>query len=161
MRYAAFILLLTFLFTPYFTTAQTIQSEISDLSNGADVIFTGKVTQKKSEWTAEKSSIYTRVTIQVDEVIKGNTSPKTVTIIHPGGEVDDVGELYTHVPTFTSEENVLLFAKKHSNNTDFIVFQGESGKFTLYEDDHGELRTSQRKKVSVLKEEIKKSLSAK
>jgi hypothetical protein len=158
MRYAAFIVLITLLFTPFITTAQTIHTEISDLSRGADVILTGKVIQKKSEWTTEGSSIYTRVTVQVDEIIKGNTSQQTVTIIHPGGEVDDIGELYTHIPTFSDDENVLLFARKHSNNTDYLVFEGEAGKITLYEDDHGELRTSQRKKVTALKEEIKRSL---
>jgi hypothetical protein len=154
------ILLLVLIFSiSNIISAQTIQSEISDLAKGADVILTGTVINKKSDWNTRKSAIYTRVTIQVDEYLKGNISQNTITVIHPGGEVDDTGELYTHIPTFSSDENVLLFANKSSNNTDYYVHEGEMGKVTLYMNDHGEQVTAQKRNVSVLKAEIKKSLS--
>jgi hypothetical protein len=159
MKAAMLLPVLILLFLPITTSAQTIQSEISVLSKGADVIVKGKVIEQKSEWTTRKSAIYTKVTIHVDEYIKGNSTRNTIDVIHPGGEIGSIGELYTHVPSFTDGENVLLFASKTTNNNDYHVYEGETGKITLYTDDHGELVTSQRKKYSSLKNEIRKSLS--
>jgi hypothetical protein len=157
---AAILLLSLFTLSLSLTiSAQTLQSEISDLSKGADVIIKGKVINQKSEWTTRKSAIYTRVTIHVDEYIKGNSLQNTITIIHPGGEIGDIGELYTHVPAFSDGENVLLFAMKNNSNPDYFVYEGETGKITLYTNDHGEMITSQRKKYSSIKDEIKKSLT--
>ena len=68
--------------------------------------------QKKSDWNQDKTRIFTKVTIQVDEYLKGNNSGKTMVINTPGGEVDGIGELYTHMPSFKDDEDVLVFAKE-------------------------------------------------
>ncbi|MEJ2048596.1 MAG: hypothetical protein P8Y60_01900 [Calditrichota bacterium] len=114
--------------------AQSDSAVIKKLSNKADVILTGKVTKKESGWNESKTRIYTKATLQVDEVLKGNNNQNYVEIISPGGEVGDVGELYTHMPRFDKDEEVLVFLKKDHKNGLYKVLNGEAGKITVLED---------------------------
>lgn len=134
-------------------------AELKALSKGADVIVTGKVANQKSEWNADKTRILTRVTIKVDDYIKAASYQKDIVVTHLGGEVGSVGELYTHVPTFNNNEEVLLFLKKDNTNGAYKVIDGEEGKLTLYKDDKtGEKITSSFVKISALKKEIKNQI---
>ncbi len=147
--------LLIFLFHPEIHS-QSLRSEIKNLSEGADMIITGKVIDQKSQWNTEKSRIYTNVTIQVDEFLKGSNNQSRIVITHLGGEVGDVGETYSHIPTFANDEEVLVFVKKSSKDESLTVFDGEEGKLTLYEDRKtGEKVTSKNVKASEMKKEIK------
>ena len=139
--------------------AQQIASELSELSKGADVILTGKVTQQTSSWNEDKTRIYTRATIQVEEYIKGNNAGNTVTVKYPGGEVGEVGELYSHMPRFEDNEEVLVFLKKDENNADFKVYSGESGKISVINDQRtGEKVTNSNVRINSLKVQIKSYL---
>ena len=138
------------------TLSQTMPTDIKNLSVAADVILTGKVTKQNSSWNKDKTRIYTDVTLEVDEYLKGNSSNKTLVVTTPGGEVGEVGELYTHMPRFSKDEEVLLFVKKDTKDMSYKVLNGEDGKMTLYTDKKtGEKVTSSNKKISKLKNEIK------
>ena len=120
------------------------------------MILTGKVAKQNSIWNKDKTRIFTEVTVEVEEYLKGNNGTKSIVVITPGGEVGEVGELYTHMPKFSKDEDVLLFVKKDKKDLDYKVFNGEDGKMTLYTDKKtGEKMTSSNKKVSSLKKEIK------
>ncbi len=114
--------------------AQEGTSRINKLAKNADIIVTGKVTDKKSAWNENKTRIYTKTTVQVDEYLKGNSNEKSVEISYPGGEVGDVGELYTHMPSFEANEEVLVFLKKDKKDTGYQVLDGEEGKIKLVQD---------------------------
>jgi hypothetical protein len=136
--------------------SQSLKSEIKNLSEGADMIVTGKVIDQKSQWNTEKSRIYTNVTIQVEQFLKGSNNQNRIVITHLGGEVGDVGETYSHVPTFKDDEEILVFVKKSAKDESLSVFEGEEGKLTLYEDrTTGEKITSKNVKASEMKKEIK------
>ncbi len=136
--------------------AQSIQSDIKNLSQGADMIITGKVVDQQSQWNSDNSRIYTNVTIQVDEYLKGSENQDRIVITHLGGEVGSVGETYSHIPTFIDDENVLVFVKKSAKDESLSVFEGEEGKLTLYQNKNtGEKVTSNNIKASDIKKEIK------
>ena len=135
--------------------SQTMQSEIKSLSKDADVILTGKVIRQKSSWNGDKSRIFTNVVVQADEYLKGEHSGNTISLVTPGGEVDGVGELYSHMPEFKNDEEVLLFLKKDKKTNQYKVSGGEEGKLTLYKNKNGETVTSSNTKISFLKEQIK------
>ncbi len=143
------------LFIQFTILPQSDQAEVKALSRGADVILTGKVTKQQSEWTQNKSRIITRTTIQVDEYLKGNTANGFVVVNHPGGEVDGVGELYSHMPEFQNDEEVLLFLKKDKKSNDYKVFAGEDGKISLLKDQSGQITTASKISLSSLKARIK------
>jgi hypothetical protein len=147
-------LVLIVIFLQFDNHSQTLQSEIKILSKNADVILTGKVIRQNSSWNNDRSRIYTNVVVQADEYLKGNYSEKTLSLSTPGGEVGDVGELYSHMPRFNNEEEVLVFVKRDKKDKNYKVLNGEEGKLTLYRDKNGELVTSFNKKISSLKKEI-------
>ena len=129
------VFLLLFIFGLQLTlSAEDEPSRIKKLSKGADVILTGKVSQKKSNWNKDKTRIYTKTTVEVDEYLKGKNTRKSVEISTPGGEVGDIGEVYTHMPTFEENEEVLVFLKKDQNDEIYQVFSGEEGKIKVHKD---------------------------
>jgi hypothetical protein len=129
------------------------------LSKGADVILTGKVAKQKSSWNKNKTRIYTEATLQVDEYLKGSSSRNSVIVTYPGGEVGDVGELYTHMPRFTNNEDVLVFLKKDEKGADYKVFKGENGKINIINNpQNGEKVTSSNVRINFLKAQIKNFL---
>ena len=107
---------------------------IKKMSQHADVIISGKVVEKQSSWNASKTRIYTKTKVQVDEFLKGNNPDNVVEITTLGGEVGDVGELYTHLPRFEDEEEVLVFLKKDAQRNEYKVLNGTEGKITVLED---------------------------
>ena len=134
-------------------------SDIKKLSKGADVILTGKVSNLKSNWNKNKTRILTEATLQVDEYIKGNSGSNSIVVKYPGGEVGDVGELYTHMPRFSKDEEVLVFLKKDEKEKSFKVYEGEDGKISVIKDaKSGEKVTSSNVKISDLKVQIKNLL---
>jgi hypothetical protein len=141
----------------YFTIfAQQMAVGLQDLSLGADVIITGKVTQQSSSWNDDNTRIYTRATIQVDEYLKGTNSGNSVVVTYLGGEVGDVGEMYSHMPRFVDDEEVLVFLRKDDKSSDYKVYNGENGKINVINDPKtGEKVTTSNVQFNSLKAQIK------
>jgi hypothetical protein len=104
-----------------------------ELARSSDVIVVGKVASMKSNWTADRSRIVTTVTLQVDQSLKGATGGSTITLVTPGGEVDGVGELYTHSARFARQEDVVVFARRTPKG-EFAVTAGQQGKMSIRKD---------------------------
>jgi hypothetical protein len=111
--------------------SQAVKTE--DLIKRSDVIVVGKVGRMVSEWNEDKSRIQTRVTISVDQTIKGVPTSSTVTVLVPGGEVDGVGEWYSHTARFQDNEDVVIFAEQDQKGM-FRVAGGDQGKLSLRRD---------------------------
>jgi hypothetical protein len=140
----------------FYGLAQTSQSELKNLSQNADVIITGKVTQQNSNWNENRTRIYTQATIQVEEYLKGGNTGNSIVVSYPGGEVGDVGELYSHMPKFEDNEEVLVFLKKDEKSTSYKVLNGESGKINVITDPRtGEKVTTSNVPVNSLRAQIK------
>jgi hypothetical protein len=151
-----FYLLFIFLGFSIAAFAQEEPSAFKQLSRGADVILTGKVTQKISSWDKTKSRIYTKASLQVNEYLKGTTNDNVIDVTYPGGEVGDVGEIYTHMPTFEDNEEVLVFLKKNGKTRQYQVFSGEKGKITVLKDAKTKEKVTRTNvRIEVIKEQIK------
>jgi len=111
---------------------QTRALKIDDLAKRAEVVAVGRVSDMASEWSADRTYILTRVTLSVQEYVKGEGA-STVTITTLGGEIGEVGELYTHVPTFRQNESVVVFLEKASDGG-FRVSGGTQGKYNIEAD---------------------------
>jgi hypothetical protein len=155
LKYFSTLLCVFLLVSPH-SPAQNNQKLLKELSDKSDVILEGKVVKQNSSWNQNKTRIFTEVTVQVDEYLKGSKGNKTLVVTTPGGEVGDVGELYTHMPKFSNDEQVLLFVKEDKKDKSLKVANGEEGKITLYDDKiTGEKVTSSNQKISTLKKQIK------
>jgi hypothetical protein len=103
------------------------------LTEQSEIIVVGKVNAMKAEWNADKSRIQTQVTISVDETMKGAVEGGALTVVIPGGEVDGVGEWYSHSVAFKADEEVVVFAAKDKTGK-YRVTSGERGKFLVDRD---------------------------
>jgi len=112
--------------------SQTHRSTTEELARESDLVAVGKVKELRSEWTAGQKAIVTRVTLGLEEVLKGN-SGQSVTLVVPGGEVDGVGEWYSHTPRFKKEEEIVVFAKRQGTSA-FRVARGEEGRLLITKD---------------------------
>ena len=114
--------------------AQQRAVSADDLARRADVVVVGRVADMQSEWAEGKTRIVTRVTLDVREYLKGGDgASRTVTIWTLGGEIGEVGELYTHAPTFQPNENVVVFLQKNVAE-DYVVAAGTQGKYNIERD---------------------------
>jgi len=136
--------------------AQLTSTEVKTMSENADLIITGKVLEQSSNWNEDNTRIYTQATIHVEEYLKGANNGSSVVVRYLGGEVGDVGELYSHMPRFENEEEVLVFLKRDNTNTDYKVFNGEDGKINIIIDPKtGEKVTTSNAQINSLKAQIK------
>ncbi len=107
---------------------------IDRLARAADIVVAGRVSAARGEWTEDHARIQTRVTVVVDQTLKGGKPASgEITILVPGGEVDGVGELYTHMATFRENEEVLVFANRDAKG-DLRVTSGMEGKLRIERD---------------------------
>ena len=104
----------------------------NDLTNQADVVAVGNVAAMKAEWSADKTRIVTRVTVSVREYLKGGGETQ-MSILTPGGEIGEIGEIYSGAARFTDNEEVVVFAKRGANR-EFRLTGGAQGKTTITRD---------------------------
>jgi hypothetical protein len=142
--------------------AQEEATKIKKLSSGSEVIVTGKVTIKKSSWNESKTKIFTRATVQIEEHLKGADGESFVEIIYPGGEVGEIGEIYSHMPSFEEKEEVLVFLQKDKKDEEYKVLYGEEGKISILSDSKSKDKiTSLNIPLKDLKSQIKKYITEK
>lgn len=138
--------------------AQQEVSKIKNLTKEADLILSGKITEKKSAWNESKSRIYTKAILHVDEQLKGKGNSTSVEISYLGGEIDGVGERYSHMPEFKENEEVLVFLKIDKMNN-YKVLNGEEGKISIIRDKKtNQKMTTSNIPVNSLKDQIKSYL---
>jgi hypothetical protein len=111
----------------------TLNKTVAELTGKSGLIVVGKVSRIHSEWDKGKSRIYTKVTVNVEEFVKGNEPGKNIVVTHLGGEVGSVGELYSGTPKFKADEEVMLFLHK-SKKGNLRVTRGSLGKFNVHRD---------------------------
>ncbi|MBK7257292.1 MAG: hypothetical protein IPI01_05695 [Ignavibacteriae bacterium] len=130
--------LVTMLFalTVLLSTARSQERELktSELTHQADVVVLGRVADVRSAWNRDRTRIQTAVTVTIDQSLKGTPGGGSVTILTPGGEVDGVGEYYSHTARFKKDEDVVVFARKAASG-ELRVTGGEQGKVAVRKDE--------------------------
>src|SRR5262249_52989068 len=110
--------LLVILFTPTLTNA-TVVLPVSetDMAQQASDIVIGKISKLQSAWDKNHQQIFTKITLTVEEVLKGNLKKHRLNVTQTGGVVDDVESWIDGNPQFTEGEKVLLFLEKQENGS--------------------------------------------
>lgn len=127
--FAAFILILI---VPTTVRSQTRSLGTDELTKRSEIVAHGRVKEMKSQWEGNKERIVTRVTMAVGEYLKGGAG-SVMTITSPGGEVDGVGEWYSHTARFAKDEEVVVFAEKDKKGN-LRVTGGNEGKISIKKD---------------------------
>jgi len=104
------------LIAPPVRATQVILLDTPTLTRGSRDIVVGRVAATRSYWNATRTKIYTDVTVEVEEALKGGAAG-TLTLTQLGGTVDGAHYDVPGSPTFVAGEEALLF-----------VWRGPSGR---------------------------------
>ncbi len=111
-------------------SALMIRYDLQRLSTGSDKIVIGNVVDTESKYLVPGRAIYTFVTIDVEEVLKGEISGNELTLRVPGGTVGEETMVVEHEPDFMIGEKVLVFAARQVDGQD-VLYNAENGKYTI------------------------------
>ena len=91
--------------------AASLKLSLDQLASGADTIVVGTVSHTEAFWDLDQSSIYTAVTLAVDDQLKGPPLGRTVSLLVLGGTVGEMGMAVSDMPRFALGEQAVLFLK--------------------------------------------------
>lgn len=123
------------------TSAQAgtvLAMNLEQMTDRADMIFVGRVTGRRADWSADRTRIYTYVTFEVSRYLKGGASGSRQTTVRLlGGQVGPYLVRVPGMPQFSEGEEVLLFCTGAGARIPTVL--GMSlGKFTITTDAAGE-----------------------
>lgn len=102
----------------------------AQLADFADVIVTGRVDAIASAWDPAVNMIYTYVTIDVDDVLKGAVGDRVV-VKQMGGSVDGYGVVVADQAAFTVGEQVLLYLEARPRDGSLYTSALWQGKWNI------------------------------
>ncbi|RKY77553.1 hypothetical protein DRQ00_06725 [candidate division KSB1 bacterium] len=122
--------------------AQLRPMSVEQLSEQADKIVEGVVTNIRCEMEANSRFIYSWVTLRIEKCLKSSDADAEVEFRIPGGVVDDLQLTVSHAPTFFVGEHVIVFlARQHKV---WQVLGWRQGKFTIVKEQVLEAKSSLR-----------------
>jgi hypothetical protein len=141
---------------PEAAAQEMVKLSLEELAGKSEFIVEGQVSDMRSEWNPEGTRIETHVTIRIEQYLKGESIERTITITHLGGEVGEVGEVYSGAARFQKDEEVLLFV--HRGNEGRLRLTGASqGKYSIGRDQaSGERMVAMNKPLQQFKAEIER-----
>lgn len=107
-----------------------------DLITGARAIVIGRVVSLACRLDVEQDRVFTYVTLDVEETLKGNTNTGQIVLKEEGGEVAGQGSVIFGAPQFARGERVLLYLDTRRDGS-LRVHQFSFGKLTIMEDTAG------------------------
>ncbi len=152
------ILLICFLFVVFSLNYKAVAStalklSLEDMSVQSKEIILGEVKDKVSFWGEGQKKIFTRITIEVSEVVKGENVEKMLTIVQPGGEVGNIGMKVQGLANFNIGEEALLFLRK--SERDYIVVGLAQGKISVMEEKESGKKIAQRNSTDLMVQSMK------
>jgi len=132
-----FICFVVFTFFSQPALAIMIGLSTEQLTKASETVIIGQVADVASQWNQDGSSIVTRATVGVAEVIKGDLNKDEVIVEYEGGEVGEIGLKVSDSPSLIKGENVILFleSKKETRGGLIQKIVGKAqGKYSIGED---------------------------
>ena len=123
------VLALTLTLIPL-SSAKGADHEIFQSQVAAEHVLIGKVRNIESRWNDDRTSIYSYVTISVENWLTRACSDKEITVKYIGGEVGDVGCWVSDQASFSMDDCVKVFLRLEETG-EFTVMGGGQGKISL------------------------------
>ena len=114
---------------PGVASALVLELSLEELTLGADHIATGTVSELESRWEND-GLIYTYVTLQPEEYLKGDSAADELTVKVPGGTVGGITLRVADAPRFAAGERVLVFLEDEHSPV-YRSLGGFQGKQTI------------------------------
>jgi hypothetical protein len=115
----------------------------AELLGFSDAVVTGRVVAVATGW--DERAIYTYVTLDVAEVLKGWIPERQIVLKQLGGRVDDLALIIGGQPIFTVGEQVLVFLEMRRGDRTLSTTALWQGKWTITVDSSSGLRLATRR----------------
>jgi len=104
---------IVFLIFPLSINALALMRALSteELTRNSDIVIVGEVEEKSSFWSEDRKTIFTRVTVKIEERVRGQYLEERLEVEYEGGEIGEIGLRVSDVTSFSKGERVLLFLK--------------------------------------------------
>jgi hypothetical protein len=117
------------------SATRLIKQSIEDLAIHSSLVVTGEVKEIHSLWNDAHNQIHTYITIEIESFLRGSHKEESIIVTQLGGVVGDTAMTVIGSPTFSEDEQVLLFLKPEPGTRDKIIVTGlAQGKFHLKTD---------------------------
>jgi len=112
--------------------ATTVQKlTLQDLAKKSDSIVMARVDDAVASWDAGHKEIYTFITLNVLQPVKGNQGATTITLRQLGGTVGNIASVVPGMPSFRKGEEVVVFLTQKDAAGYPWVMGLEQGKYTV------------------------------
>lgn len=124
-----FTIILNLFLYPSFAVAAVRYMDRTELIQRSNLIFDGKVLQKKTRWNEHTKFAVTDYIFSVDKVLYGNTD-KTINLTLEGGQIGDIKYNVSDEPEFNEGEKVLLMLNKPNHQKNYSITGSIQGQFS-------------------------------
>jgi hypothetical protein len=97
-----------------------VPADLGELSRDAVAIARGRVADVRSQWTADRATVETIVTLEVDTYLKGGLG-EVVRFRVPGGELGRLRTIVVGAPEFAVDQRVVVFLGAHGPTVPHVV----------------------------------------
>lgn len=97
-----------------------IPADLGELSRDARAIVRGRVAALDAQWTGDRGTIETIVTLEVEHYIKGAFGP-TLRFRVPGGDLGRFRSIVVGAPEFAIDERVVVFLGAHGPSVPYVL----------------------------------------
>ncbi len=113
-KFILFIVICLFVLLCFTDQVHALMFEMTEeeLEEGADDIIVGNVQRTSSYWNADRTGIFTEVSIEVKEYLSDSGRGNTKTVIVEGGKVGDLEQWVSDEPIFEEGETAKLYLKE-------------------------------------------------
>jgi hypothetical protein len=100
--------------------AQARMASLKEMTETSHAIVTGTCVKKESVWNQKRTKIFTQVTVQTADLIKGSPGAEVVITV-PGGRVGNTIYEVSDMPNFREGEEMLVFLWKHPSGMNLVT----------------------------------------
>ena len=97
-----------------------VPADLGELSRDAVAIARGRVADVRSQWTEDRGTVETIVTLEVEDYLKGSLG-SMVRFRVPGGELGRYRTIVVGAPDFVVDQRVVVFLGAHGPTVPHIV----------------------------------------
>jgi hypothetical protein len=97
-----------------------IPADLGELSRDALAIARGRVSALDTQWTADRGTIETIVTLEVESYLKGSLG-STLKFRVPGGELGRFRSIVVGAPEFAIDQRVVVFLGAHGPSVPHVL----------------------------------------
>lgn len=97
-----------------------VPADLGELTRDALAIARGRVTAVDAQWTEDRGTIETIVTLEVESYLKGSLG-STVRFRVPGGTLGRFRSIVVGAPEFAVDQRIVVFLGAHGPTVPFVV----------------------------------------